>query len=147
MKIVDPPKIWTAPTCPECDEVLKSHAGRGYKFFHAFAFEPYNGDSSGKCILDGAPFEIDGTPIPNRPYVADWLTTPHSRLVKRDMKVTPLTIELNEEDIGKAVSYYLTRMGYAAKEDEDKQVVKSEDFQVSVFWDNPKVRVIAVKRT
>ena len=51
------------PVCPECGEGLVSHAGRMWKYFHQWAMGPYNGDSSGKCSLDGMAFEMDGTPI------------------------------------------------------------------------------------
>ena len=51
------------PSCPECGEGLQSHAGRGWKYFHQWAFGPYDGSSSGRCKLDGLAFEQDGTPI------------------------------------------------------------------------------------
>lgn len=49
--------------CPECGERLKSHAGRGHKYFHEWAHGPYNGSSSGKCSLDGMAFEMTGIPV------------------------------------------------------------------------------------
>lgn len=52
-----------SPSCPECKEQLFSHAGRGHKYFHEWAFGLYDGSSSGKCSLDGLAFERDGTPI------------------------------------------------------------------------------------
>jgi hypothetical protein len=50
------------PECPKCGETLSYHAGRG-KYFHEWAFGPYDGTSSGECVLDGMAFEQDGTPI------------------------------------------------------------------------------------
>ena len=52
-----------SPNCPKCGATLESHANRGWKFFHAVAFGPYDGRSSGNCPLDGMAFEEDGTPI------------------------------------------------------------------------------------
>lgn len=51
------------------------------------------------------------------------------------MKTTPETHELSKEEIEKAISYYLTRMGYAGKEHEDKMSVPSDQFLVHVCSD------------
>ena len=53
----------SAPKCPECGEALRSHVGRNWKYFHDWAFGPYDGTSSGKCKLDGMAFEENGQPI------------------------------------------------------------------------------------
>lgn len=49
------------PNCPECEEILTSHAGRDHKYFHEWAWGPYDGSTSGKCILDGKAFEMDSS--------------------------------------------------------------------------------------
>ncbi len=47
--------------CPECGEVLKSHAGRNWKYFHD------DGKPSNGCSLFELAFENDGLPIVESP--------------------------------------------------------------------------------
>ena len=50
--------------CPECGEVLMSHAGRGWKYFHRHVVHgPYPNPKPHRCSLVDAAFERDGTAI------------------------------------------------------------------------------------
>lgn len=53
------------PSCPECGEVLQSHAGRGHKWFHIHVTDgPYPNPEPHPCRLVDAAFEQDGMSIP-----------------------------------------------------------------------------------
>ena len=48
------------------------------------------------------------------------------------MKILPQQVELNETDIQKAISYYLTRLGYGTEDQFDRQPIHDQDFKVEI---------------
>mgnify|MGYP001597723386 CR=1 FL=1 len=52
------------PTCPECGETLMSHAGRGWKYFHAHVvYGPYPNPEPHPCSLVNTGFERSGAEV------------------------------------------------------------------------------------
>ena len=80
------------PSCKECGESLRSHAGRGHKYFHGHVLDgPYLSGELHHCSLVDCAFEADGSPVPGSGEARLALANSiHGHKVEGGIKSTPI---------------------------------------------------------
>lgn len=79
------------PSCPNCGEILYSHANRNWKYFHRHVIDgPYPNHKPHDCLLVNLAFERDGTSIPGSDVVRfDLAERTHMKFKRNDYPNQP----------------------------------------------------------